>query len=68
MIRTENFNLQLIPLTTLTTFKPAQKRSSDLGALGRPHEIGWENNNRTKLTMEPSPKTKELRPIGVQLH
>ena len=29
---------------------------------------GWENNKQTKLTMEPSPKTKELRPIGVQLN
>ena len=28
----------------------------------------FEKNKQTKLTMEPSPKTKELRPIGVQLN
>ena len=39
----------------------------DLAGLGRPHGIGCENNKQTKLTVEPSPKTKELRPIGVQL-
>ena len=40
----------------------------DLVALGRPPGIGWENNEQTKLIMELSPKTKELRPIGVQLN
>ena len=34
----------------------------------RPHGIGWENNEQTKLTMEPSPKTKEQRHIRVQLN
>ena len=33
----------------------------DLASLGRPHGIGSENNKQTKLTVEPSPKTKELR-------
>ena len=40
----------------------------DLSALGRPHGIGRENNEQTKLTMEPSPKAKELRSIGIQLN
>ena len=40
----------------------------DLAALGGPHGIGWENNEQTKLTMKPSPKAKELRPIGIQLN
>lgn len=40
----------------------------DLAGLGRPRGIGCENNKQTKLTVEPSPKTKELRPIGVQLN
>ena len=31
------------------------------------HGIGWKNNEKTKLTMEPSPKPKELQPIGFQL-
>ena len=42
--------------------------SDDLVALGRPHGISRENNEQTKLTMKPSPKTKDLRPIGVQLN
>ena len=40
----------------------------NLVALGRPQWIGCENNEQTKLIMEPSPKTKKLRPIGVQLN
>ena len=40
----------------------------DLAALGRPHKIGCEKNKQTKLTVEPGPKTKELRSIGVQLN
>ena len=32
----------------------------DLAALGRPQGIGWDNNRN-----KPSPKTKELQPIGV---
>jgi len=40
----------------------------DLVALGRPNGIGWENNEQAKLIMEPSPKTKKLRLIGVQLN
>ena len=40
----------------------------DLVALGRPPGIGWENNEQTKSIMKPSLKTKELRPIGVQLN
>ena len=40
----------------------------DLAALGGPHGIGWENNEQTKLTMKPSPKEKELRPVGIQLN
>ena len=35
-----------------------------LAALGSPHGIGWELKEWTKLTMEPSRMTKELRPIG----
>ena len=30
------------------------------------HRIGWENNEQTKLTTKPSPKTKELQHMGVQ--
>ena len=40
-------------------------RDGDHAALGIPHEIGWENNEQTKLTMERSPKTKELRNIAI---
>ena len=29
-------------------------------ALGKPHRCGWENDQQTKLTMEPSPKAKKL--------
>lgn len=37
----------------------------DLAALGRSQETSWENNKQTKLTMESSPETKVLQPIGV---
>ena len=37
----------------------------DLAALGKPHGIGWGNNEQTKFAMEPNQKTKELRPIVV---
>ena len=40
----------------------------DLVSLGGPQGIGWENNEQTKSIMKPSLKTKELRPIGVQLN
>lgn len=40
----------------------------DLAAVGRPQGIGWKNNEQTKLIMKPSPKTKKLLPIGVQLN
>ena len=40
----------------------------DLAAVGRPQGIGWENNEQRKLIIEPSPKTKKLRIIGVQLN
>ena len=40
----------------------------DLVSLGGPQGIGWENNEQTKLIMKPSLKTKELRPIWVQLN
>ena len=40
----------------------------DLAAVGRSQGIGWENNEQTILIMEPSPKTKKLRLIGVQLN
>ena len=40
----------------------------DLAAVGRSQGIGWENNEQTILIMEPSPKTKKLRPIGVPLN
>ena len=42
--------------------------ASDLAVVGRPHGIGSENNEQTKLIMEPSLKTKELLPIGIQLN
>ena len=32
------------------------------------HRIGWKNNEKTKLTMKPIPKPRELQPIGVQLN
>ena len=32
----------------------------------RPHRIGWQNNEKTKLTIEPGPETKDLQNIGVQ--
>jgi len=36
----------------------------DKAALGTPHGISWENNPTTrKLTIEPSPKTKEQQPM-----
>ena len=34
----------------------------------KPHGVGWENNEQTKLTMEPITKPKELQPIGFQLN
>ena len=37
----------------------------ELAALGKPHGIGWGNNERTKFAMEPNQKTKELLPIVV---
>ena len=37
----------------------------ELAALGKPHGIGWGNNEQTKFAMEPNQKTKELRPIVV---
>ena len=40
----------------------------DLVSFGGPQGIGWENNEQTKSIMKPSLKTKELRPIGVQLN
>ena len=40
----------------------------DLVSLGGPQGIGWENNEQTKSIMKPSLKTKEQRPIGVQLN
>ena len=45
-------------------------RRDALVALGRPHRIDWGNNEQmhVKLTMEPNPKTKELRPKGLQLN
>ena len=45
-----------------------EKELGDLAALGRPQGIGLENSKQTNLTMEPGPKTKELRPIAVQLN
>ena len=39
-------------------------KKGDLATLGRPCGIGWENNEQTKLTMVPSQKPKELRPMG----
>ena len=39
----------------------ARKLWSDLAPLGRPHRIGWENNEQTKLTIETSPKANWLR-------
>ena len=39
-------------------------KKGDLATLGRPCRIGWENNEQTKLTMVPSQKPKELRPMG----
>ena len=49
-----------------------EKELGDLASLGKPHGIGWENSKQTKLTIEPSPKTKELRathrgPIKVEV-
>ena len=40
--------------------------SRPFAALGRPHRIGWEINEQTKLTTKPSPKIKEARHKGVQ--
>ena len=37
----------------------------DLAVLGRPHVIGGEKYEQTNFGIEPSPKTKELRHIGV---
>lgn len=45
-----------------------EKELGYLTALGKPHGIGLENSKQTKLTMEPGPRTKELRPIAVQLN
>jgi len=41
-----------------------------LVALGRPYRIDWGNSEQmhVKLTMEPNPKTEELRPKWVQLN
>ena len=36
------------------------EKLGDLAALGKPQGIGWGNNEQTKFTMEPNPKTKEL--------
>lgn len=34
-----------------------------LAAVTRVHRTGWENNEQTKLTIEPNAKTKELKHI-----
>ena len=49
--------------SSLSTKKGSTIREGDghHAALGRSHGIVWENDEQTKLTMERSPKTKELR-------
>ena len=47
------------------SFLSAPCTGDPLAAFGRPHVIGWENYEQTELTMEPTPKTKELQPIGI---
>ena len=52
-------------------FTDRRRDTGDLAAPGRSHGIGWENNEQTKLTIEPNPKdivaTRSSGPIKLEV-